>query len=181
MLRNIFALHINFHSARHFVLCWFWYYRKEKVVIPPCAVQNIERIEQQKYYMLQTKWFSRDLSPTEISEGFRILQPPPSLLLQACFNMTDGKLYTIHYARGFVMPCFSCELLNTLRPRQNGRRFADDTFKRIFVNENVRISIKISLLFVPKCPINNIPAFSIGSDNGLAPVRRQAIIWTNDG
>ena len=47
---------------------------------------------------------------------------------------------------------------NTLRPRQNGRRFADDTFKRIFLNENVRISIKISLKFVPKGPINNIPA-----------------------
>ena len=48
--------------------------------------------------------------------------------------------------------------LNTLRPRQDGRRFADDTFKRIFLNENVRISIKISLKFVPKGPINNIPA-----------------------
>ena len=47
---------------------------------------------------------------------------------------------------------------NTLRPRQNVRRFADDTFKRIFLNENVRISIKISLKFVPKGPINNIPA-----------------------
>ena len=30
--------------------------------------------------------------------------------------------------------------------------------ERIFVNENVRISIKISLKFVPKGPINNIPA-----------------------
>ena len=49
-------------------------------------------------------------------------------------------------------------VLNTLRPRQNGRRFADDTFKRIFLNENVRISIKISLKFVPKGPINNTPA-----------------------
>ena len=47
---------------------------------------------------------------------------------------------------------------NTLRPRQNGRRFADGTFKRIFFNENVRISIKISLKFVPKGPINNNPA-----------------------
>ena len=47
---------------------------------------------------------------------------------------------------------------NTLRPRQNGRRFADDTFKRILLNENVRISIKISLKFVPKGPINNNPA-----------------------
>ena len=49
-------------------------------------------------------------------------------------------------------------VFNTLRPRQNGRRFADDTFKRILLNENVRISIKISLKFVPKGPINNIPA-----------------------
>ena len=50
--------------------------------------------------------------------------------------------------------------LNTLRPRQNGRHFADDTFKRIFMNENVGISILISLKFefVPKCLINNIPA-----------------------
>ena len=47
---------------------------------------------------------------------------------------------------------------NTLRPRQNERHFADDTFKRIFMNENVRISINISLKFVPKGPINNIPA-----------------------
>ena len=48
--------------------------------------------------------------------------------------------------------------LNTLRPRQNGRRFADDTFKCIFLNENARISIEISLKFVPKGPINNIPS-----------------------
>ena len=51
----------------------------------------------------------------------------------------------------------SC-ISKTLRPRQNGRHFADDTFNRIFVNENVRISIKFSLKFVPKGPINNIPA-----------------------
>ena len=47
--------------------------------------------------------------------------------------------------------------LNTLRPRQNGRRFPDDPFKRIFLNENVRILIKIALKIVPKGPINNIP------------------------
>ena len=46
----------------------------------------------------------------------------------------------------------------TLRPRQNDRQFADNIFKRIFLNENVRISIEISLKFVPKGPINNIPA-----------------------
>ena len=46
---------------------------------------------------------------------------------------------------------------NTLRPRQNGRHFADDIFKCIFLNENVWIPIKISLKFVPKGQINNIP------------------------
>ena len=49
-------------------------------------------------------------------------------------------------------------VINTLRPRQNGRHFADGIFKRIFLNENILIPIKISLKFVPKGPINNIPA-----------------------
>ena len=48
--------------------------------------------------------------------------------------------------------------LNTLRPRQNGRRFADDIFKCIFLDENVWIPTKISMKFVPKRPINNIPS-----------------------
>ena len=51
-----------------------------------------------------------------------------------------------------------CVVFNTLRPRQNGRHFADGIFKRIFLNENILIPIKISLKFVPKGSINNIPA-----------------------
>ena len=47
---------------------------------------------------------------------------------------------------------------NTLRPRQNGRHFADDIFKCIFLDDSVWIPIEISLKFVPKGPINNIPA-----------------------
>ena len=42
---------------------------------------------------------------------------------------------------------------NTFRPRQNGRHFADDIFQEHFV---------------PKDPVNNIPALV------------QAITWTND-
>ena len=56
----------------------------------------------------------------------------------------------------YVDVAYPC--LKTLRPKQNGRHFADDTFKRIFANENVRILIEISLKFVPEGPINNIPA-----------------------
>ena len=48
--------------------------------------------------------------------------------------------------------------VKTLRLRQNGCYFTDDIFKRIFLNENVWILIKISLKFVPKGPINDIPA-----------------------
>ena len=40
----------------------------------------------------------------------------------------------------------------------NGRHFADAIFKCIFFNENVWIPIKISLKFVPKGSIDNIPA-----------------------
>ena len=49
-------------------------------------------------------------------------------------------------------------LVNSLRPRQNGPHFPDDIFKCIFLNENVWISIKISLKFALKSLINNIPA-----------------------
>ena len=48
--------------------------------------------------------------------------------------------------------------LNTLRQRQNGRHFPDDILKCLFLNENILMVIKISLKFVPKVPINGIPA-----------------------
>ena len=70
-------------------------------------------------------------------------------------------------------------LINTLQPRQNGCHFPEDIFKYIFLNENVYISIKISLVFVPVGPIDNIP--SLVQINGLVLVRQQAIIWVNDG
>ena len=67
------------------------------------------------------------------------------------FSFTDSECW--------VRTCWRLlPSLNTLRPRQNGRHFADDTFNRIFLKENVRISIKLSLKFVPKSPIDNIPA-----------------------
>ena len=47
---------------------------------------------------------------------------------------------------------------NTLRLRQNGRHFPDNIFKCIFLNENILISIKNSLKFIPTGLINNIPA-----------------------
>ena len=50
------------------------------------------------------------------------------------------------------------ESINTVRPRQDGRHFADDIFICIFFNEYVWILLMISRRFVPKVHINNIPA-----------------------
>ena len=47
---------------------------------------------------------------------------------------------------------------NTLSPRQNGRRFTDHIFKFISLNENIGISIIMSLKYVPRGPIDNKPA-----------------------
>ena len=56
---------------------------------------------------------------------------------------------------------FYGQRVNSLRPRGNRRHFADDIFKCISLNENISILIKVSLnmlKFIPKGPINNIPA-----------------------
>ena len=51
------------------------------------------------------------------------------------------------------MPLFRVGLtespLNALMPKKIGRHFPDDMFNPIFLNENVRISIRISSKFVP--------------------------------
>ena len=54
--------------------------------------------------------------------------------------------------------CSSLTMFNTLRPGHNGWHVTDDTLKCIFLDENIWISITISLKFVPKGPINNIPS-----------------------
>ena len=84
----------------------------------------------------------------------------------SCCKITIRKTKQVHAHRYRVTfrVTFSLDNLcydtsfNTLRPRRNEQHFADDIFKRIFFNENVWISIKISLKFVPKGPVNSIPA-----------------------
>ena len=72
-------------------------------------------------------------------------------------HLYNRNPYTEKTASGGFQIFDICHI-NTLRLRQNGRHFPDDIFKCIFLNENVWISIKISLRIVPKGPINNIPA-----------------------
>ena len=66
----------------------------------------------------------------------------------------------------------------THHPKQNGRHLADDIFRCIFLNENEK------LVFRSKCHWSlflrsNWQLPSICLDNGLAPNRRQTIIWNN--
>ena len=65
--------------------------------------------------------------------------------------------------------------INTLGARQNGRHFTDDILKLIFFTANLWISNKISLKYVAYDLFDDI-----GSDNILAPIKRQAIIWSDD-
>ena len=54
----------------------------------------------------------------------------------------------------------SRQVLNTLGSRQHGPHFSDDIFKCLFLNENVWISMNMSLKFVIKGPNNNILALA---------------------
>ena len=63
-------------------------------------------------------------------------------------------------SKNLAKPALKYQLMpqrNTLRPRQYCRDFQDDILKCILMNENIGILIKISLNFVPKVRINNIP------------------------
>ena len=74
--------------------------------------------------------------------------------------------------------------VNTLRLRQKGCHFADSTFKCIFLNENHCILILISLRFVSKGPINDMPALvqvMAWAQTGDKPLSEQwwLVYWTH--
>ena len=68
-----------------------------------------------------------------------------------CFS-TRASVATVLGMHPFLS---SCLWVNTLRPRQSCQI---DIFKCIFLNENIQISSRVSLEFVPKGSINIIPA-----------------------
>ena len=73
-----------------------------------------------------------------------VLHKPMGVITYTCPNLKQTVFYQL-------------EWVNTLRRRQNGRHFADDILKYIFLNEDIWTSIKTSPRFVSKGPINNIP------------------------
>ena len=81
-----------------------------------------------------------------------------------CFScLPEGHIWFLYYYCCFIVrytykAAVTSSAVYTLRPRLNGRHFPDDISKWIFWKENEWILIKISLKFVPKGPINNIPS-----------------------
>ena len=104
-------------------------------------------LQVQEKVILNTRKTRQSLSATNPI----VIQPNVYLLLE---NIMHSPVYQ---ADKRTDQCYSSSF-SALRPRQNGRHFANDAFRRIFLNESVRISIDISLKFGPKGPIDNIPA-----------------------
>ena len=77
----------------------------------------------------------------------------PTSLVSPTYLQVSGKLNSLQPTYLQVSGEF-----NTLWLWQNGCHFADDIRNCIFLNENVSILFKISLKFVVKVWINNIPA-----------------------
>ena len=96
------------------------------------------------------KWsvvVERTVEPLVIYDAYNL-----NVVSKSCYSLEECMIVNVLF---FIRDTVT--YINTMRPRQNGRLFADDTFKRIFLNENIRISIKTSL-FVPKGLVINIPA-----------------------
>ena len=75
----------------------------------------------------------------------------------SCFIGSILKSLCLFHLGPCLLTWINWHPIITLRPRQNGRHFADDMFKCIFLNKNLWIPIEISLKFVPKGSINNNP------------------------
>ena len=140
---------INPWTARnawmHIQHCGYWY----------CGVGAA--VHQYPYAGLIFIVFDRTVTRNRIT----IWQKNDTIVLGSIFWLTGMTGALVLYCRNspITFMTFSGKYsINILRPKQNGRHFTDDIFKCIFLNENDWISIKISLKFVPKDAINNIPA-----------------------
>ena len=100
---------------------------------------------------------------SDCSEIWRLSRP--AWVPRRLWNFRSVRI--ISWLRDFTGPFRRLSLLNrgpavyqylTHWGRQNGRHFAGDILKCIFLNENEWISLKISLKFVSKVRINNTAA-----------------------
>ena len=112
--------------------------------------------------MPSTKWqpLCLGLKVLEIlSKLLNEMMVPQFALSNILINIQDKNIRKLGPYQSLIFLCLVCTSVwvNSSPPRQNGCHFADDIFKWISLTENVSISMKISLNFVPRGPINNNP------------------------
>ena len=106
----------------------------------------------------------QSLAESEGNPPVTMVFPHTGLVIFPCYDIIMSGLMRSHWLsqwwpRPMMTYCvIRPQWVNTLRPRQSGHHFPNDIFKWIFLNENIDLSMKISLTFVPKGPVNNIPA-----------------------
>ena len=136
-------------------LIWTWCYMSDML----CSGWGCESATAAKYCVAWGKF--RNILPVLTTK--RLSPKICSKVCEACVHaamLHGSETWGPNTPDLQLLHCNDCAIfcINSLRPRQNDRLFVDDIFKSIFLNENVWISIKISLKFVPEGLINNIPA-----------------------
>ena len=136
--------HITVNALRSFIGLWI--------------MTNIRFFPELKLKFSDYSGHSDLLSNVEMSQGYFGTREAPIITWWLCANkLAEYVVMTFHRSQDSPVWSMFCTF-DTLRLRQNGCHFPDDIFKCIFLNENIYISITISLKFVPKGPIDNIPA-----------------------
>ena len=135
-----------------FLLCDLWGHLQK-------GHHGSKAMSPQGHEVATTGWLAADSSFVTCEDTYRraIMAVKPCLHRAMKWQQLDDWLLTPPLWLVMKLTTMRSVPINTLRPRQNGRHFPDDIFRSIFVNENVWISINISLKFVLKGPINNIP------------------------
>ena len=123
------------------------------------ALGHLDELQKAEKYPIRWSLLTGFTVICEIISVIEVIIVVVRLWYRHCSDNADDNLGVLA-TRSSINLISTLEMLkcfNTLRPRQNGRHFPDGIFKWIFVNENARISIKISLKFDPRGPINDIP------------------------
>ena len=75
-------------------------------------------------------------------------------------RQTSLDIFLLHWNYYGYSPLTTSICLNSSPLGQNGRHFADESFRWVFMNEKFCILIRISLKVIPKGPIEDNPALA---------------------
>ena len=129
----------------------------------PWARENYSRLYKEGNFLNISGWLRDNFSLKHCEKDLIFITCLAQSLQNHVYSLLCWRIVslsgTISYPmmHMFMHP-FYMSNVNTLRLQQNGCHFPDNIFTCIFLDENVRVSIKISLKFVPKGPISNMPA-----------------------